>query len=86
MKKIILVTACVAAMSGFATLGASAETTGPQSRQTMKAGDPMNANARMRHHRRHHMGMMKGEMREGGMKKEGGMMKEGGMKKDGMAK
>jgi hypothetical protein len=81
MKKIILITACVAAISGLTALAASAQTTGPQA-QTIRTGDPMNANASMhRHHHHHHMmhgGMMKGDMKKEGMSH--GTMKEGGMK------
>lgn len=63
MKKFILATVCVAALSAFGTVGASAQMTGPQGQQTMGTG--MNSNARMMHrshrmmkrpmHRRHMM-------------------------------
>lgn len=39
MKKAILVTACVAALSAFTTFGASAQTTGPAAQDTMKTND-----------------------------------------------
>ena len=55
MKKLILATVCVAALSALGTVGASAQMTGPEGQQTMG----MNFNARMMH--RHHM-MMKRPM------------------------
>jgi pentapeptide MXKDX repeat protein len=87
VKKTILVATCVAAFSAFTALGASAQTTGPAAQQTMKTTDPMNANARMHHHK-HHKAMKKDEMKQDDMPK-GDMSKDGmkdGMKKDGMSK
>lgn len=77
MKKAILVTACVAALSAFATFGASAQTTGPAAQDTMKTNDMSKD------------GMKKDGMGTQGMSKDGmskdGMAKDG-MSKDGMAK
>jgi hypothetical protein len=88
MKKAIVAAMFVVAVSGLTGVGASAQTTGPAGQQTMKPTDPMNANARMRHHRRHHhmmkKDMMKGDMSKDSMKNDG-MMKDG-MKKDDMKK
>jgi hypothetical protein len=87
VKKTILAATCVAAFSAFTALGASAQTTGPAVQQTMKTTDPMNANARMHHHK-HHKEMKKDDMPKGDMSK-GDMSKDGakdGMKKDGMSK
>ena len=39
MKKTILVTACVAALSAFTAVGASAQTTGPAAQDSMKTND-----------------------------------------------
>lgn len=39
MKKAILVAACVAALSAFTTVGASAQTTGPAAQDSMKTND-----------------------------------------------
>ncbi|HEV7881238.1 hypothetical protein [Bradyrhizobium sp.] len=39
MKKAILVATCVAALSAFTTVGASAQTTGPAAQDTMKTND-----------------------------------------------
>jgi pentapeptide MXKDX repeat protein len=86
VKKIILVTACVAVISGFTALGASAQTPSPagkgstsdnMSKETMsKDGmkkDDMNTT-----------GMKKDSMTKDGMSKD--MSKDGSMKKDGMTK
>ena len=42
MKKTILVTACVAALSAFTAFGASAQTTGPAAQDGMKTTDMSN--------------------------------------------
>ena len=39
MKKAILVATCVAALSAFTAVGASAQTTGPAAQDTMKTND-----------------------------------------------
>ena len=39
MKNTILVTACVAALSAFTAVGASAQTTGPAAQDGMKTND-----------------------------------------------
>lgn len=67
MKKVIVATICVAAISAFSAVGASAQMTGPQGQQTMKNNDSMNSNGRMMH-RSHHL-MMKKKMRHGHMMK-----------------
>jgi pentapeptide MXKDX repeat protein len=73
MKKAILVTACVAALSAFTTFGASAQSTGPAAQDTMKTNDMSKD------------GMKKdGSMETKGMSKDG--MAKDGMSKDGMAK
>jgi hypothetical protein len=95
MKKAILIAACAASISALATVGASAQATGPQGQQAVQTNDPMNSNARMHRHRHHHMhkemkseGTEKGGMKEGGTKD--GATKDGatkdGMKKDGTSK
>jgi pentapeptide MXKDX repeat protein len=73
MKKAILVATCVAALSAFTTLGASAQTTGPAAQDTQKTNDMSKD------------GMKKdGMMKNDGMETTG--MKKDGMTKDGMAK
>jgi pentapeptide MXKDX repeat protein len=72
MKKAILVTACVAALSAFTAIGASAQTTGPAAQDTMKTNDMSKD------------GMKKDSMETKGMSKDG--MAKDGMSKDGMAK
>jgi pentapeptide MXKDX repeat protein len=86
MKKTILVTACVAALSAFTAVGASAQTTGPAAQDTMKTNDMSKD------------GMKKDSMETKGMSKDGmakdgkkEMSKDGSpsaepMKKDGMSK
>ena len=49
MRKLI-VAACCAALMGSISV-ASAQTTSPQGQQTLKASDPMNANAKMKKHK-----------------------------------
>jgi pentapeptide MXKDX repeat protein len=71
MKKAILVTACVAALSAFTAVGASAQTTGPAAQDSTKTNDMSKD------------GMKKDGMETKGMAKDG-MAKDGkdGMKKD----
>ena len=71
MKKAILVTACVAALSAFTTFGASAQTTGPAAQDSMKTNDMSKD------------GMKKDSTETKGM--SNGTAKDG-MNKDGMAK
>jgi pentapeptide MXKDX repeat protein len=77
MKKAILVATCVAALSAFATVGASAQTTGPAAQDNTMKKDSMSKD-----------GMKKDGMETTGMKKEGtskeGMSKD--MSKDGSPK
>jgi pentapeptide MXKDX repeat protein len=77
MKKAILVATCVAALSAFTTVGASAQTTGPAAQDNSMKKDSMSKD-----------GMKKDGMETTGMKKEG-MSKEGmskDMSKDGSPK
>ena len=77
MKKAILVAACVAALSAFTTVGASAQTTGPAAQDNTMKKDSMSKD-----------GMKKDGMETTGMKKEStakdGMSKD--MSKDGTPK
>jgi pentapeptide MXKDX repeat protein len=73
MKQAILVATCVAALSAFTTVGASAQTTGPAAQDNTMKKDSMSKD-----------GMKKDGMETTGMKKEGmkdGMSKD--MSKDG---
>jgi pentapeptide MXKDX repeat protein len=72
MKKAILVAACVAGLSAFTAVGASAQTTGPAAQDTMKTNDMSKD------------GMKKDGMETKGMSKDG--MAKDSMSKDGMAK
>jgi len=74
MKKAILVATCVAALSAFTAVGASAQTTGPAAQDTMKTNDMSKD------------GMKKDSMETKGMSKDGkdGMAKD--MSKDGSPK
>jgi pentapeptide MXKDX repeat protein len=72
MKKAILVTACVAALSAFTAVGASAQTTGPAAQDSTKTNDMSKD------------GMKKDGMETKGMAKDG--MAKDGMGKDGMKK
>jgi pentapeptide MXKDX repeat protein len=70
MKKAILVATCVAALSAFTTLSASAQTTGPASQDTMKKNDSMSG----------------GAMKKGTTGMSSDSMSKGTMTKDGMSK
>jgi pentapeptide MXKDX repeat protein len=72
MKKAILVTACVAALSAFTAVGASAQTTGPAAQDGLKTNDMSKD------------GMKNNGTETRGMSKDG--MAKDGMTKDGMAK
>jgi pentapeptide MXKDX repeat protein len=72
MKKAILVATCVAALSAFTTVGASAQTTGPAAQDGMKTNDMSKD------------GMKKDGTETRGMSKDG--MAKDGMTKDGMSK
>jgi pentapeptide MXKDX repeat protein len=91
VKKIILVTACVAAISGFTVLSASAQTPSPAGKDSTSdnmSKDKMGQNGMKKD------GMKKDGMETTGMKKEGmskdvakdGSSKADTMKKDGMTK
>jgi pentapeptide MXKDX repeat protein len=71
MKKTLLVATCVAALSAFTAVGASAQTTGPAAQDSMKTNDMSKD------------GMKKDSMETKVMSKDG-MAKD--MSKDGMAK
>jgi pentapeptide MXKDX repeat protein len=74
MKKAILVATCVAALSAFTAVGASAQTTGPAAQDNSMKKDSMSKD-----------GMSKdGMMKKDGMETTG--MKNDGMTKDGMSK
>jgi pentapeptide MXKDX repeat protein len=77
MRKAILITACVAAISAFTTIAASAQVTGPAAQDNMKTNDTSS-------------GMNKGGTETKGMAKDGmakdSMSSKEGMKKDGMSK
>jgi pentapeptide MXKDX repeat protein len=77
MKKAILVATCVAALSAFTTVGASAQTTGPAAQDNTMKKDDMSKNGMSKD------GMKKEGTETTGMKKEG-MSKE--MSKDGSPK
>ena len=75
MKKAILVATCVAAVSAFTTLGASAQTsTGPAAQQDTMSKDKMKKDD----------GMKKDTMSKDSMKKDDGMKKDDAMSKDKM--
>lgn len=90
MKKAILVAACVAALSAFTAVGASAQSTGPAAQDTMKTNDMSKDGMKkdgMETKGMSNNGMAKDGMKDG--KKE--MSKDGSpsadtTKKDGMAK
>jgi pentapeptide MXKDX repeat protein len=73
MKKAILVATCVAALSAFTTVGASAQTTGPAGQDNSMKKDDMSKD-----------GMSKDGMKKDGMETTG--MKKDGMTKEGMSK
>jgi len=50
MRKLI-VAACCAALMGSISVASAAQTIGPKGQQTIKASDPMNANAKMKKHK-----------------------------------
>ena len=77
MKKAILVATCVAALSAFTTLAASAQTTGPASQDTMKKNDGM-ANDGMK--KEGTTGMSNDKMSKDGM--SNGTMNKDSMSKD----
>jgi pentapeptide MXKDX repeat protein len=82
MKKAILVATCVAALSAFATVGASAQTTGPAAQDNTMKKDDMSKDGMKKD------GMMKKDETTG-MKKEGmskDMSKDGSPKADAMKK
>jgi pentapeptide MXKDX repeat protein len=89
MKKAILVATCVAALSAFTTVGASAQSTGPAAQQDTMSKDKM-GNEGMKKE-----GMGTTGMSNDGMSKDGKMSKDMSktgsptaniMKKDGMSK
>ena len=74
MRKAIIAACCVAFIGGVSA--ASAQTTGPQSQDSMKTNTPMDAQNKM-------MKKKKMKMKKG-MMKSGDDISGGGMKKDGM--
>ena len=92
MKKAILVTACVAALSAVTAIGASAQTTGPAAQDSMKTKDMSKDGVSKDGMKKDGMetkgmakdGMAKDSMSKDGMAKDS--MSKDGMKKDGMSK
>jgi pentapeptide MXKDX repeat protein len=82
MKKAILVATCVAALSAFTTVGASAQTTGPAAQDNMKKDDM--AKEGMKKEGTETTGMKKEGMSKDGMAKD--MSKDGSPKADTMKK
>ena len=83
MKKAILVATCVAALSAFTAVGASAQTTGPAAQDNMKK-DGMSKDGMMKKESTETTGMKKEGMSKDGMSKE--MSKDGSPKADTMKK
>ena len=82
MKKTILVAACVAALSAFTTVSASAQATGQAPQDSMKSNDTSKDGMKKD-------GMAKDSMSKDGMSKDGmakDNMSKDGMTKDGMTK
>ena len=69
MRKAIIAACCVAFIGGVSA--ASAQTTGPQSQDSMKTNSPMDAQNKMMTKKKMKKGMMKsGDDMSGGMKKD----------------
>jgi pentapeptide MXKDX repeat protein len=84
MKKAILVTACIAALSTFTAVGASAQTTGPAAQDNTMKKDTMSKDGMMKKEGTETTGMKKEGMSKDGMSKE--MSKDGSPKADTMKK
>jgi pentapeptide MXKDX repeat protein len=86
VKKIIFVTACIVAISGFTALDASAQTPSPAGKDSTSdnmSKDTMSKDG-MKKDGMNTTGMKKDSMTKDGMSKD--MSKDGSMKKDGMTK
>jgi pentapeptide MXKDX repeat protein len=83
MKKAILVATCVAALSAFTTVGASAQTTGPAAQDNTMKKDTMSKDG-MKKEGTETTGMKKDGMSKDGMAKD--MSKDGSPKADPMKK
>jgi pentapeptide MXKDX repeat protein len=83
MKKAILVATCVAALSAFTTVGASAQTTGPAAQDNTMKKDTMSKDG-MKKEGTETTGMKKDGMAKDGMAKD--MSKDGSPKADPMKK
>jgi pentapeptide MXKDX repeat protein len=93
VKKIILITACVAAISGFTALGASAQTPSPAGKNSTSdnmSKDTMSKDGMKKDNMETTgTGMKKDSMNKDGMSKDSmskETMSKDGMKKDGMSK
>jgi pentapeptide MXKDX repeat protein len=84
MKKAILVATCVAALSAFTTVGASAQTTGPAAQDNTMKKDTMSKDGMMKKEGTETTGMKKEGMSKDGMAKD--MSKDGSPKGDTMKK
>ena len=84
MKKAVLVAACVAALSAFTTVGASAQTTGPAAQDNTMKKDGMAKDGMMKKDGMETTGMKKEGMSKDGMAKD--MSKDGSPKADPMKK
>jgi pentapeptide MXKDX repeat protein len=84
MKKAILVATCVAALSAFTTVGASAQTTGPAAQQDTMSKDKMGKDGMMKKEGTETTGMKQEGMSKEGMSKD--MSKDGSPKADPMKK
>jgi pentapeptide MXKDX repeat protein len=84
MKKAILVATCVAALSVFTTVGASAQTTGPAAQDNTMKKDSMSKDGMAKKDGMETTGMKKEGMSKEGMSKE--MSKDGSPKADTMKK
>jgi pentapeptide MXKDX repeat protein len=84
MKKAILVAACVAALSAFTTVGASAQTTGPAAQDNTMKKDSMSKDGMTKKDGMETTGMKKEGTAKDGMSKE--MSKDGSPKADTMKK
>jgi pentapeptide MXKDX repeat protein len=84
MKKAILVATCVAALSAFTTVGASAQNTGPAAQDNTMKKDTMSKDGMMKKEGTETTGMKKEGMAKDGMAKD--MSKDGSPKADPMKK
>jgi len=84
MKKAILVATCVAALSAFTTVGASAQTTGPAAQDNSMKKDSMSKDGMMKKEGTETTGMKQENTSKQGMSKD--MSKDGSPKADPMKK